>query len=221
MALERAIAKYKKKHPNATTEELLKHVISFHLPGEIPNTPGWHRKQLNNLLALVDARGLPTLFLTLTADELSDTRFEGMDSLEEELRRCACTTTHANKHATQHARIREASARDVCCRVCVDWNWKDAPAECAYLFHKRCELFLKKVLKVQCFSGAHHSCVVCCDGPTVLLEISEATNVCLCCAGSQPKVCWPVRPRATFCPALRGPGAREPSRPHPAVDPSR
>ncbi len=56
----------------------------------MPNTPSWHRRNLQDLLALVDRWGLPTHFLTLTADEFSPTHWEEVDSLQDMLDRCGC-----------------------------------------------------------------------------------------------------------------------------------
>ncbi|PNH12316.1 ATP-dependent DNA helicase PIF1 [Tetrabaena socialis] len=67
---------------------------------------------------MVDRWGMPSLFLTLTADELSPTRWPEVQSLEEEL-----------------------------LRYSQDFTFSDAPAECAALFHKRCQAFMANVLK--------------------------------------------------------------------------
>ncbi len=37
---------------------------------------------LQDLLAMVDRYGMPTLFLTLTADEVSTTRWQEVDDIE-------------------------------------------------------------------------------------------------------------------------------------------
>ncbi|KAG2496073.1 hypothetical protein HYH03_005992 [Edaphochlamys debaryana] len=117
--LEKAVRAYLKSHPGASDAAILKHVIKYSLPANIPNTPGWHRKNLLDLLALVDRWGMPIIFLTVTADELSMTRWGEVAAMEE----------HLDK-------------------FCSSFTWKDAPAENAYLFHKRVWFFMDKVLRV-------------------------------------------------------------------------
>ncbi|KAG2485199.1 hypothetical protein HYH03_016088 [Edaphochlamys debaryana] len=116
--LEKAVRVYLKSHPGASDAAILKHVIRYSLPSNIPNTPGWHRKNLLDLLALVDRWGMPTCFLTVTADELSMTRWGEVAAMEEHLE-----------------------------KFCTSYTWKDAPAENAYLFHKHVRLFMDKVLR--------------------------------------------------------------------------
>ena len=87
VVLERAIAEYRKRHPDANDEKLIKHIIKYSLPSTLPNTPSWHRRNLQDLLALVDRWGLPTHFLTLTADEFSTSRWEEVETLEDMVRK--------------------------------------------------------------------------------------------------------------------------------------
>ncbi len=44
--LEREYAAYKRRHPDATDQMALSHVIKHSIPRTMPNTPGWHRKNL-------------------------------------------------------------------------------------------------------------------------------------------------------------------------------
>eukprot|EP00198_Chlamydomonas_reinhardtii_P006415 XP_001695751.1 predicted protein [Chlamydomonas reinhardtii] len=87
VVLERAIADYRKRHPDASDAKLIKHIIKYSLPSTMPNTPSWHRRNLQDLLALVDRWGLPTHFLTLTADEFSTSRWEEVETLEDMVRK--------------------------------------------------------------------------------------------------------------------------------------
>jgi hypothetical protein len=85
------------------------------MPGSLPNSPEWHRNQLLDLLAMVDAWGLPSIFLTLTADEVSKIRWQEIDHLEKILKTLNKTFT-----------------------------WQDAPVECAAFFHARVQAFMKE-----------------------------------------------------------------------------
>ncbi|KAG2482459.1 hypothetical protein HYH03_018605 [Edaphochlamys debaryana] len=122
--LESAVTEYKAKHPEASDQEVVHHVIKHKLPETLPNTPAWHRKNLQDLLCLVDRWGMPSLFLTLTADEVSDTRWPEVQNINEKLQ-----------------------------DFCSGFTWKDAPAENAYLFHCRCKAFMHEVLQAARVEG--------------------------------------------------------------------
>jgi hypothetical protein len=64
---------------------------------------------------MVEAWGLPSFFLNLTADEVSETRWREIDDMEKILKRLNRTFT-----------------------------WQDAPIECAALFHARIQAFMKE-----------------------------------------------------------------------------
>ena len=66
---------------------------------------------------MVDAWGLPDFFLTFTADEVTDTRWQEINVIES-------ITTHYNAQFT----------------------WKDCPVECMALFHARFHMFMRKHL---------------------------------------------------------------------------
>jgi hypothetical protein len=90
--LKRHIDKYLKKHPGmvgapqtwracniihtakvtwmlagSTVKEALQHVMKYKVPQDVAGSPSWHRKQFNDLLAMVRHFGMPSMFLTLTA----------------------------------------------------------------------------------------------------------------------------------------------------------
>jgi hypothetical protein len=115
--LERAICKFREEYPKACEEDVFKHVIKHDVPGSLPASPEWHRNQLQDLLAMVEAWGLPSLFVTFTADGISKTRWSEIDDVEKLLKRM-------NKNFT----------------------WQDAPVEGAALFHARLQSFLKKYI---------------------------------------------------------------------------
>jgi hypothetical protein len=83
--LESALMDYKGRYPNATDEEAVRHVLKHKLPASLPGTPAWHRSNLQDLLCMVDRFGMPSFFLTLTTDEVSETRWPEIDSLETKL----------------------------------------------------------------------------------------------------------------------------------------
>jgi hypothetical protein len=115
--LERSVFKYKKDHPYASEEEVFKYVIKHDMPGSLPGSPEWHRNQLSDLLTMVETWGLPSFFFTLTADEVTKTRWPEIGHMEKILR--------------QFNR---------------EFTWNDAPIECAALLHARLQAFLKEFI---------------------------------------------------------------------------
>ena len=102
-----AIAEFKRDNPKASNAQAMKNVVKYTVPISLPGSPSWHRKQLNDLLCLVQHWGMPHLFLTLTADESSDMRWSEVADLEAhldrfcnsytwEVRSCICTLTTFN-----------------------------------------------------------------------------------------------------------------------------
>lgn len=85
------------------------------MPGSLPNSLEWHRNQVLDLLTMVEVWGLPSLFRTLTTDEVSETRWREIDDMEQLPKRLNKTFT-----------------------------WQDAPVECAALFHLRVRAFMKE-----------------------------------------------------------------------------
>ena len=112
--LQSAVHKYNQQHPGASEEEIMAKVLKHTLPASIPGTPAYYRQNLLDLLALVRRWGMPSLFLTLTADEASDMRWAEISDLTELLHRFNASFTFA-----------------------------DAPVECATLFLQRLDDFLK------------------------------------------------------------------------------
>jgi ATP-dependent DNA helicase PIF1 len=48
-------------------KDALRHVAKYKVPDDVTGSPSWHRKQFNDLLAMVRKFGMPSFFLTLTA----------------------------------------------------------------------------------------------------------------------------------------------------------
>ncbi len=84
MALQRDIDRYKQAHPGASDATALRHIVKYCVPDSLPGTPAWHRSQLADLKAMVEVHGLPSFFMTLTADEVSgpETRWEEISDME-------------------------------------------------------------------------------------------------------------------------------------------
>ena len=80
-------------------------------------SPAWHATKLTDLLTMVDRFGLPSFFVTLTADEVSSMRWREYDDLEEFLH-----------------------------RFNTSFDWKDAPVEGNHLFMTRTRLFMKEFI---------------------------------------------------------------------------
>lgn len=106
--LEAEIFKFKRRNPNATEKEIYQYVCKYTLPDTMPGSPSWHRKHLQDLIHTVAEKGMPSLFLTLTADEISETRWSEIQALEAILQNIDQRLTYDN-----------------------------CPVECGALFHQR------------------------------------------------------------------------------------
>jgi len=115
MCLAAAIATYKKRNPEATEQQAYRFVMKYKVPATLPGSPLWFKGHLDNLLYRVSRNGMPTLFMTLTADEVSNLRWQEIVDLEAFLQRFANGLTYT-----------------------------DAAVECAALFVRRCRAFLKQ-----------------------------------------------------------------------------
>lgn len=83
VALEKDIMNFKRSHPNASEEEVITHVLKHDVSAGLPGSPSWHREQLADLIAMVKEWGMPSLFVTFTADEISDLRWSEIGDLED------------------------------------------------------------------------------------------------------------------------------------------
>jgi hypothetical protein len=115
--LQKDIVAQQKKTPNATEAQLIEKVIKYKLPESLTGSPCWHRAQLYDLLTMVDTYELPHIFLTLTSDETSELRWGDIFDLESIIK------TFGD-----------------------EFNWKDCPVECTYLFHAWVIDFLQKYI---------------------------------------------------------------------------
>jgi hypothetical protein len=103
--LEKAMSDYRRRHPGSDDNEMLKHIIRYKVPQTLPGSPSWHRSHLDDLLFLCQPEnwGRPALFLTLTADEVSESRFPEVDGID----------------AVMHRMLRGE-----------DWTWKVRTVQC-------------------------------------------------------------------------------------------
>eukprot|EP00882_Tetradesmus_deserticola_P001750 GHRQ01001880.1.p1 GENE.GHRQ01001880.1~~GHRQ01001880.1.p1 ORF type:complete len:1314 (+),score=134.67 GHRQ01001880.1:549-3944(+) len=95
-ALEGAIRKYQREHPTATKAEVCQNVLKHTVPASAWGTPAFWRTNLLDLIALVQIWGMPHLFLTLTADELSELMWSEVTDMTELLKRFNNSYTFKN-----------------------------------------------------------------------------------------------------------------------------
>jgi hypothetical protein len=63
VAYESAVKRYQKKFPGCTDNQVFLHVLKHDVPRTIAGSLSWHRRNLKDLLCMVDYWGLPQLFL--------------------------------------------------------------------------------------------------------------------------------------------------------------
>ena len=86
MVLTKSMVDYRRQNPEAIEKDVMSNAIKWNVPASMPGSPANHRNQSQDLLCRVDEWGLPDFFLTLTADETSEMRFEEINELDEFLR---------------------------------------------------------------------------------------------------------------------------------------
>jgi len=89
-------------------EEAEQDILKHKLPKTTPYSPLWYKNKLYDVQAMTAKHGLPFLFMTLTVDDVSSTKWTEYTDLEEILKQYHPSLTYQN-----------------------------APAECALLFHHR------------------------------------------------------------------------------------
>ena len=80
--LQRDITRYKAKNPESSEEDVMRNILKHTVPKSLPGTSGYHHRNLQDLLCMVHDLGLPTLFVTLTADEVSEFKWQSITDLE-------------------------------------------------------------------------------------------------------------------------------------------
>lgn len=80
--LTKEVKKYRREHPGCSDDEVLRNLLKHNVPQSMPGTPAWHHKSLQDLLCMVENIGMPHIFLTLTADEVTHLRWDSINDLE-------------------------------------------------------------------------------------------------------------------------------------------
>ena len=79
---EQEVQYFLRPNTEKTYTDAIHHNATHTIPHSIPGTPAWHKRRLDELKAVIAARGLPHLFLKLKSDEFSPTRWSEIDSLQ-------------------------------------------------------------------------------------------------------------------------------------------
>lgn len=82
-ALERDIHHFRAISPSASEAEIWRKVAKTGVPASFLGSPSWHRAQLKDVQCMVEHYGMPSLFLTLTSDEVSDSKFPEIQAMDE------------------------------------------------------------------------------------------------------------------------------------------
>lgn len=83
--LQRELKKRKRRQPHLTEAEIMKQCLTWKVPGTVPNSPRAYREYLRDVITMVNNRGMPHFFLTLTCDEVSESRWQEIADLEQVL----------------------------------------------------------------------------------------------------------------------------------------
>lgn len=114
-----ALQREEERHPELGEAERLSRVAARLVPATIPGSPQYHRQALSDLLAIVQRKGMPSFFLTLTADEASELRWSVVAEYEK-----LCDKMQWEQ----------------------GWTWESMPVEMAHLMYDRVQIFLKEHL---------------------------------------------------------------------------
>jgi Helitron helicase-like domain at N-terminus len=81
--LQRDVARERRRNPHATDSEVVSSLLRNRIPATLTGSPSYFRNNLADLQCMVDKYKLPHLFMTLTADEVSSTRWPEMVDLDQ------------------------------------------------------------------------------------------------------------------------------------------
>jgi hypothetical protein len=153
--LHSCLEREKKRNPHGSLAERISAVAKRIVPASVPGSPAYHRNKLQDLLVIVAKHGIPSLFLTLTADELSEVRWKEVTKMEELLQQCSQNE---------------------------DLAWRDMPVEMARLFVDRLETFMQQhiLCKRKPMLGKVDNWVLRFEAQVRLLQ-SDACTVCNIC----------------------------------------
>jgi hypothetical protein len=118
--LESAVHREQQRNPQLPDEDIYRKLVKTMVPAKVVGSPAYHRSALEDLKCIVHHKGIPDLFVTLTADESTDMRWQEVEQLE---------------HFLQH--------------WLAGGNWQDLPIENAFLFHHRLTEFMQRYITCQ------------------------------------------------------------------------
>ena len=113
LCLRKEVKKFIKAHPSASDNEVYCNIVKHKVSPQLTGSPAWHKKELDDLIAGVQVFGLPSVFLTLTADEVSKSRWPAFSNLEH-----------------------------LMSKVNAGMTWQDAPVESAKIFMDKLKKFM-------------------------------------------------------------------------------
>lgn len=99
--VERDWKKYFETHPQASEEQAIENIIKHMLPKTTPHSPLWFKNKLYDMEAMTAKFGLPLLFMTLTVDDVSSTKWQEYIDLEDMLKKIHPSFTPANAPVEQ------------------------------------------------------------------------------------------------------------------------
>lgn len=99
--VERDWKKYFETHPHASEEQAIENIIKHMLPKTTPHSPLWFQNKLYDMEAMTSKFGLPFLFMTLTVDDVSSTKWQEYVDLEARLAKIHPSLTPPNAPVEQ------------------------------------------------------------------------------------------------------------------------
>ena len=111
------LQRLQRDNPQGSQQDHIRQAARQLVPMSVPGSPAYHRAKLQDLLAIVSQHGIPDLFLTLTADEISHMAWTEVKAIEQ----LACNLTGCNF-----------------------LTWRDLPCEMARLFVDRVNTFMRQ-----------------------------------------------------------------------------
>ena len=120
------IQKLRKTYPNLPEPELFAMAAKHKVCPTVPGSPKYYQANLRHLLNKVHSEGMPSLFLTLTMDEVSNIRWSEVDNAEEFLNSFTAGKT-----------------------------FRDMPVEMTSLFHRKIIDFMREYILPTDFTEEH------------------------------------------------------------------
>jgi hypothetical protein len=118
--LENEVLKAMERDPQLPDEDIYKKLIKKLVTASVVGSPAYHRGCLEDLKTIVDAKGIPHLFVTLTADEATQLKWQEVRDMEAFLQGWM-----------------------------EGGDWQDMPVENAFLFHTRTTEFMSRYVTAE------------------------------------------------------------------------